>query len=519
MILDTKVTHSAITPKRRLMPIVVPFAVLFGTVGLVAWSAWPVLRPVRTVEIVQAVFVHAETDPEQAQYSQDQIRSTRTVQAAGWLEAEPFYTAATALADGVVSEMLVLEGDAVRKGQVLARLVDDDAKLLVARAQAELLRSKASRAQAQSMLTAAQQNWEFPYELERRVSSQKALLEERRAELAQLPELISEQESLSKKADEELKSIDRAYQGNAAAEIEYITARELANAQRAKLESIRAMQAILLASLDRIDSDVHAAERGLELRIDDRERLDSAIASFDLAEAQVAERQAMYDEAALQLNRMTIRSPIAGYVQRRFKVPGDKVIRMMDSPNSAHIAYLYEPSKLQVRVDVPLADASQILFGQHCEVVVEVLPERIFKGEVVLVTHEADLQKNTLQVKVRVIDPDPVLRPEMLTRVKFLGQGDEARSGKDDSLDDQVSVRVPKSSVVTTKNQSTVWVIEDRANGRGVLRAVPVQPFEEQGDWVTIRGELHPGSLIAADPDGCRAGQVVELAKRSGGAS
>lgn len=207
MTLDTKVPHSAIAPKRRLMPILVPFAVLFGTVGLVAWSAWPVLRPVRTVEIVQAVFVHAENASEPTQQPQDHIRSTRTVQAAGWLEAEPFYTAATALADGVVAEMLILEGDAVRKGQILARLVDDDAKLRVARAQAELLRSKASRAQAQSMLTAAQQNWDFPYELERRVSSLTALLEERRAELAQLPQLISEQESMSTKADEELKSI------------------------------------------------------------------------------------------------------------------------------------------------------------------------------------------------------------------------------------------------------------------------------------------------------------------------
>jgi HlyD family secretion protein len=33
------------------------------------------------------------------------------VQAPGWVEADPFSTAASALADGIVEEMLVLEGE------------------------------------------------------------------------------------------------------------------------------------------------------------------------------------------------------------------------------------------------------------------------------------------------------------------------------------------------------------------------------------------------------------------------
>lgn len=513
-------THTATAPKRALMPVLIPIAVLCSTVGLVAWSAWPVLRPMRTVEIAQAVFVQSDTSLSQETNTTDRANSsTRTVQAAGWLEAEPFYIAATALADGVVEEMLVLEGDFVEEGEVLARLVDDDSKLRVARSQAELLRAKAGMAQAKSQLVAAEQNWESPYELERGVSSQAAMLKERIAELQQLPSLIAEQESLATKADEELKSIDRAYKGNAAAEIEFITARELANAQQAKLESIRAREPILRASVERIRANLHAAEQGLALRIDDRARLDTARASYELAQADVAEGEAQLGEAELELKRMTIRAPIAGYVQRRFKVPGDKVVRMMDATHSAHIAHLYDPSKLQVRVDVPLADASQIRVGQPCEVVVEVLSDTTFRGEVLRVTHEADLQKNTLQIKVRVIDPDPVLRPEMLTRVKFLGRNEQSTSSSQGSSSDQITVRIPANAIDRSQGQEQVWMIQDRANGRGVLRAIPVSSIEHQGDWVTISGNIQPGSILAADPEGCRSGQVVKLVSKTGGDS
>ena len=141
------------------------------------------------------------------------------------------------------------------------------------------------------------------------------------------------------------------------------------------------------------------------------------------ARAVVARATARRDQDKLRLERMVIRAPITGLVQRRLKVPGDKIMLGMDDPLSAHLLHLYDPERLQVRVDVPLADAAGVFVGQRCEIVVDILPDVVFVGDVTRITHEADLQKNTLQVKVRVIDPDPVLKPEMLTRVRFLAEG------------------------------------------------------------------------------------------------
>ncbi len=502
-------------PKRAIMPIVIPALVILCTLVLVAGSAWPVLRPSRTIEIAQAVLVENSSpaigsNPDEA--NKVPAKSTRTVQAAGWLEAEPFLVAATALADGVLEEMLVLEGDHVEQGQVIARLIDDDAKLRHASDQAELAFAKASLADAQAQLVAAESNWESPYELERAVTSTQAKLEERQAELVQLPSLIKVEEALLVLANEEKENLERAFANEAAAQIEYIERRERANAQAARVESLRQREPILRSAIALIESDLHAAQRALELRIDDRARLDSARAGLELAKARVAQRQAKLDESALELERVAIRAPITGFVQRRLKLPGDKVIRMMDAEHSAHILHLYDPSKIQVRVDVPLADASQVVVGQRCEVIVEVLSDRTFVGEVLRITHEADLQKNTLQVKVRVLDPDPILRPEMLTRVKFVGSSDSpSGNGSAAKEPEAVTVRIPEQSIDGSDNQQQVWLITDRSNGRGVLQPVSVNTQSTDEGWATVTGSLLPGSMIAADPNGCVAGEQVKV--------
>jgi len=505
---------SATLPKRALAPVLIPAIVFSCTLALILWSVWPVLWPSRSIETAQAMHVLSVVSTSESQSSAAQStppKSTRTVQAAGWLEAEPFYTAASALADGIVNEILFLEGDHVEAGQVLARMVDDKARLRLARDEAELLRALASLSQANAVLVAADQNWAAPYELERAVSSGRASLAERQAELAQLSALIRVEEALLVQTNEELRSIEKAFKGDAASEIEFITARELALAQQARLEATQGREPILQSVITRIQSNLHAAERAMELRIDDRNRLDTARASVDHAKALVALHEVQRDESMLELDRMTIRAPITGYVQRRYKVPGDKVVLMMDEPSSAHIARLYNPSKLQVRVDVPLADASEVYVGQSCEVVVEVLADRVFMGEVLRITHEADLQKNTLQVKVRVMDPDPMLRPEMLTRVKFLPDDtDKGMTHQSAKTTGQI-VRVPLGSIDNTSDMQRVWQIVDRSNGRGMLQPVRVTPIETDKGWVTVRGLLQPGAMIASDPTGCVQGERVQL--------
>ena len=74
---------------------------------------------------------------------------------------------------------------------------------------------------------------------------------------------------------------------------------------------------------------------------------------------------------------------------------------------------------LQVRVDVRLEDVPQVQAGQKATIETASLPEPI-TGTVLSVTTRADIQKNTLQVKVAIDTPPEVIKPEMLAKVTFL---------------------------------------------------------------------------------------------------
>lgn len=512
--------RAAMTPRRSRWTTILPLGVGALTLGLVLWSAWPVVRPVRTVRVVQAVFDRASDAPGQGEETGEtrSRRSGKTVQAAGWLEAEPFYVACTALADGVVESVEVLEGDHVSEGDVVARLVADDSRIRLAYAEGTLREARALLERARAELRAAQTDWDVPIERERAVDVARASLAEARAELAGLPASIDAERATLLRLEEEQARSEEAEKRGAATDIERIIAQQRTAAQRATLEALEARIPLLEAGVRRQEAELRAAERDLKHRIEERRRLDDAKAAVVFAEAHVDRMEALRDEAALELDRMVIRAPIDGYVQRRLKVPGDKVMLGMDSEHSAHIVHLYDPNRLQVRVDVPLADAAHVSVGQACEVVVEVLPDTSFAGEVLRVTHEADLQKNTLQVKVGVVDPSPLLRPEMLTRVKFLGERD-AGVGSVQAPDAETSTLVPSDAVRTRDGAAGVLLVRDRRGDRGVVRSAPVRVVGTENGWTRVTGPIPPGALLVVGDDEPQPGERVRIATTTEGGS
>ncbi|MHC4975530.1 MAG: efflux RND transporter periplasmic adaptor subunit [Planctomycetota bacterium] len=483
-------------PRARRVASIVPIGVVLATICLLAWSAWPFLRPARRVMVAQAILERSGIDPSVESNPQAE-RVVRQVQAPGWLEAEPFSVACTALADGIVERIHVLEGDYIERGQVVAELVSEDSEIRLRQDEARLASAEAALGMARAEYRAAQQAWDEPIELERAVESSRAALDAMVGELAQLPSLIDSAAATLRARSEVAARVRHSVERGAANEIELIIAEQREASQRGEVEALRAREPMLEAHIRRLGAELRASERSLALRIEDRRRLDESIGAVARAEADVASARASRDEAALELERMVIRAPVSGYVQRRYKIPGDKVVRMMDDPESAHIVHLYDPSRLQVRVDVPLADASQISVGQACEVVVEVLPDRVFRGEVLRIMHEADLQKNTLQAKVGVLDPDPILRPEMLTRVVFLPAEGSTGALSDSAGSATRRVLVPAVAIDPAAMPARVWLVTDRRSNHGTLVPRLVEIVEETGDWLTVEGNIHPGALVA----------------------
>jgi HlyD family secretion protein len=463
--------------------VLLPVAIVAATAGVLLYAAGDTLRVATSVRVVPAVVKAGQV------VSAGQV----VAQAPGWVEADPFPIAVSALTDGVVEDVLVLEGQSVQAGQVVARLVADEARLALARAEAELAQRRAELAAAEVALTAAQSNWDHPVELVRRLATAEAARAEKQAELDRWPAELAAEEALAAYYEAELRRVTPLHESGQASEIEYIQVRQRHEQQQAVVAATRARKPILVAQLAALDAEVAAARENLRLRIADTQALGQAQAAVEQARAMVAAAEAARDEAALRLSRMEVRSPADGVVMNRLVSPGSKLMLNADNPQSAQVVRLYDPRRLQVRVDVPLGDAAKVGVGQSAEIIVEVLPDRVFAGRVTRIVNEADVQKNTLQVKVAIEDPSPELKPEMLARAKFFS------SATDEGGQTAERIFVPAALLHhATGGQAHVW-LADQARQVAVLRTVTIGRGRLDG-WVEIETGLQPGDRLIADP-------------------
>ena len=140
--------------------------------------------------------------------------------------------------------------------------------------------------------------------------------------------------------------------------------------------------------------------------------------------------------------------------------PGDLV-----GQGAAGVVALYDPKKLRARIDVPLDSLAGIFEGQRVEVTSEAIGDVVVAGVVQRLQHETDMLKNTLQVKIGLIDPPALLRPETLCRARFLAPAAENGAPAAAAV---AAFRVPQAAV-----RGGAVFVYDPANRR--VRAVAVE--------------------------------------------
>lgn len=478
-------TPSALPPPKRrwLSRLALPVAIVLATLALVLYAARDVIRPTTQVSTTRAVAVSG--GDVQAASAAGTRSSSVVAQAPGWVEPDPYPVYATGLADGIVERVHVLEGESVKAGQVLVNLIDDDAVLARSQAKAEL-------AKAAATLSAAQVEFDEPIALTRAEAVARAHVDARLAALTRLDaEIAKEQARLDEltAAYERLASLGE----QSVSKLDVEEAKYRALSQRAAVEATRQRKPELEAELENAKAEHAAAKRDLELKTQLQRIRDEATATRDAA-------QTAYEEAELRFKRMTIKSPIDGVVMDRLVGPGSKIMLAMDSPHSAHTIHLYNPNQLQVRVDVPLVDAAKVGLGQRAEIIVDVLPDQVFDGEVTRLVHLADIAKNTVQFKVAITKPSPLLKPDMLARVKFFGgQGSTALSQGSTHSAVGSPVVIKRSAIVEHGEHRFVWWVSP-INQRLEKRSVTVGPSRGD-DSVLITNGLNPGDVVVDQPD------------------
>src|SRR5262245_49024440 len=333
--------------RRRHLPtrIVLPAAILAGFFGLAVYALRDRLAPPRAVTIVPVVVERGAT----------QAAGTPLFQAAGWIEPRPTPIIVSALTDGVIEKLLVVEGQAVQAGEPIAHLIDADAKIALQFAEAELHHHEAEVWQANVAIKAAKTRLEHPVHLEAALAEAAANLAKLETERTNLPFQIraAEARQVLAKLDWETKS--SAGPGAAPARTLAQSQAELATAI-ANLEELQQRRTSLDREIVALTARRDAVRKQLELKTDEIRQLEEANVALAIAQSRVHEAQASLAVVRLRIERLTIKAPQAGRVLTLTGRPGKRVSGL--DPNSladmSTVAVLYDPKSLQVRADVPL---------------------------------------------------------------------------------------------------------------------------------------------------------------------
>jgi HlyD family secretion protein len=173
-------------------------------------------------------------------------------------------------------------------------------------------------------------------------------------------------------------------------------------------------------------AELRAAQEQVEMQANAIEIAEAdarmAAANVDNAESAVEEKQAVLDEAEVELRRTVIRAPIDGVVISREVNPGQAVAVGLETKTLFRIAH--DLSEMQVRGSIDEADIGLVKDGQEARFTVDAYPNRVFEGHVVQVRKAPEVTQNVVTYAAIVSAPNPerLLYPGMTAQLRITTQ-------------------------------------------------------------------------------------------------
>lgn len=293
---------------------------------------------------------------------------------------------------------------------------------------------------------------------------------------------------------------------------------EIAKA-KADLDNARADVASAKATLDRTRGLVNEG-------VFPKQNLDDAVAHYDGAVARVASLERTYDLTKLgprheqidavrgqieqakgavayaetQLSNTVIRAPVTGTILERNVEKGEFVTTgfVGDRGAKGYVVSIADLNDLKVELDINQNDFAKLGPHQRATLSTDAFPDKHYDGVIDEVSPEANRQKATVQVKVKVLSPDAYLRPEMNATVSFLADPKPKTTG----APAQPVLFIPQAAV---RGGSVFLVSGGKAVKRAVKTGLP-SPAGVRVDDGLIGGE----TLILNPPDDLKDGDAVK---------
>jgi RND family efflux transporter MFP subunit len=363
----------------------------------------------------------------------------RVVETTGSLLAWEEVTVNTAV-PGTIARLPVDLGDQVRAGQVVAELETREFTLGVQQADAALRAARdtlaRTHAQVDSARASLQQVRDSRKSWEANLKRWQVALEEARLNLERSRKLV---------------------------EGELVAQREL-DAARTLYESVAAQYETAQVDMGQYPERVLVAEAQLR----------SDLSAVQVAEAEVARRQAELGLAEKRLGDATLRTPIGGAIARRHVNPGEYV------KENVAVFSIVRSHPLKYSGVVSEHAALQIRPGQAVKLEVDPVPGRAFTGRVTRVSPAVDVANRTVLLEAEVPNPDGLLKPGLFARGVLATRRDAAVPF------------VPEAAVSTFAGITKVFVLAD-----GKAQETSVKLGLRQDGMVEIVEGVRPGQQVA----------------------
>lgn len=221
------------------------------------------------------------------------------------------------------------------------------------------------------------------------------------------------------------------------------------------------------------------------------------------AQAAVESASAALAGAEANLDYTLIRAPFDGVVLTKNADVGDIVTPLgASSTSKAAVVTLADMDSLQVEVDVSETSITLIRVGQPCDIQLDALSDRRFRGVVHAIVPTVDRSKATVLVKVRFLDKDMRMLPDMSAKVAFL-----SRELKTEELKPRLAVN--GAALANVKEKSVVYLITgDKVHETAITTGGKL------GDMLEVTKGLKPGDRVVLKPQGLKDKAKIKVAER-----
>ena len=218
-------------------------------------------------------------------------------------------------------------------------------------------------------------------------------------------------------------------------------------------------------------------------------RYKKAEAAVNAAEAAVRASAAALQGANVALEYSLIRAPFDAVVLTKNADIGDIVTPIGAAANAkAAVVTIADMSSLEVEADVSETNLYLVKAGQPCEIQLDALPDSRFRGVVHTIVPTADRTKATVLIKVRFLDKDPRVLPEMRAKVSFLSRPVKRGENK-------LRTVVNGAALINRSEQRAVFLVKENR-----VVETPVRTGVFLGDMVEVLDGVKAGDKVVVKP-------------------